>query len=445
MTRATLLRTLSFVAITAAQSPAFAVSPTAVQGGGATASQGDYVQEFATYNAGTSGDQFSTYWGSGSGTGQQAFIQDDLTCDINKVTGANSGKCSNTPGGLDTVHYGASDNPLNSTQIATWATSSFGQSLSGNLIQLPSMGTGPAVAVNDTNLTANGTLKLSDNDLCGIFSGLITDFSQITDSGTFVPAPGQFKLVYRSDSSGTTFLLTNHLAAVCNTGNTNAGVTFSAVTTFASLFTALGGIATVIPNAVPETLSEGIANYMAGLSNGPVPQAIGYVTPDWTSLDPESESLLSNGEHSPLLVAAIYNGAKAYTPTTKNIETGLKNASQGTNLTPPTNATQGANPALWVPVIQKTSAGYPMVGYTTLDLAQCYADPAILKAIKAWLTVHYEKGTYTTIQTENGLVSVANSGAAKFLTVIKKNILANKNHWNTDIGDTTNCALVTGR
>ena len=98
MTRATLLRTLSFAAI-AAHSPAFAGAPSSVQGGGATASQGDYVAEFATYNAGTSGDKFSTYWGSGSGTGQQAFLQNDLTCDINKVTGANSGKCSNTPGG----------------------------------------------------------------------------------------------------------------------------------------------------------------------------------------------------------------------------------------------------------------------------------------------------------------------------------------------------------
>ena len=31
----------------------------------------------------------------------------------------------------DTVHYGASDNPLNCTQIATWATSSFGQCQAG--------------------------------------------------------------------------------------------------------------------------------------------------------------------------------------------------------------------------------------------------------------------------------------------------------------------------
>jgi hypothetical protein len=221
--------------------------------------------------------------------------------------------------------------------------------------------------------------------------------------------------------------------------------TFSAVTTFASLFTSLGGIATVIPNAVPETLSEGIANYMAGLSNGPVPQAIGYVTPDWTSLFPNSQSLLSNGEHSPLLVAGIYNGTKSYIPTTKNIETGLKNPTEGTNLTPPTDAAQGANPALWVPVIQKTSAGYPIVGYTTLDLAQCYSDRAILATLTAYLIDHFESSTYAAIQADNGLVTAANSGAAKFLSTIKKAILSNKDKWNTDLGDKTACATVPGR
>jgi ABC-type phosphate transport system substrate-binding protein len=40
--------------------------------------------------------------------------------------------------------------------------------------------------------------------LCGIYSGLITDFSQITDVSP-LPAPGQFQLVYRSDASGLTF------------------------------------------------------------------------------------------------------------------------------------------------------------------------------------------------------------------------------------------------
>jgi hypothetical protein len=456
MSRSFLLRTLSIAALAAGLSPAArATTPAIINGGGATSPQADYAgpnnpstgaptSEFSLYNSAVTTVQFGTYWGSGSGTGQQAFIQNDLTCDINKVTGANSGKCSNTPGGADTVHYGFSDTPLNSTQIATWATSSWGQAAAGNLIQIPTLGTGEAIVVNDTNITANGQATFSDNDLCGIFSGLITDFSQITDSKT-APAAGQFKFVYRTDSAGPTYIITEHLAAVCNAGNTKAGVTFSAVTTFSSLFTSLGGISAVIPNSVGETLNSGVADYLAGLSNGAVPQAIGYVSPDWTSITPNSPEVLSNGLPSPLLVAALQNGPKSYTPTTANIKIALAHVTQGSNLTPPTNATEGANPGLWIPTIQVVSTGYPIVGYGTLDLPQCYSNATISKNIIAFLKDHYANASYKTIQSNNGLVSVANSGAATFVATIQKNIEANKNGWGTDIGDKTACAGKAGR
>ncbi|MEJ0045452.1 MAG: substrate-binding domain-containing protein [Rhodospirillales bacterium] len=262
MSRPFLLRTLSVAALAAGLSPvAFAKPKPAViiNGGGATSPQADYAgtndpntgaprSELSYFNSVTTKQQFGTYWGSGSGVGQQAFLQNDLTCDINKVTGANTGKCNNTPGGANTVHYGTSDTPLNSTQVATWATSVWGQASAGNLIQIPSLGTGEAIVINDTNVKTNGQITLSDNDLCGIFSGLITDFSQITDSSK-APAAGQFKFVYRSDSAAPTYIITEHLSAVCNAANTKAGVTFSAVTTFSSLFTSLGGISAVIPNS----------------------------------------------------------------------------------------------------------------------------------------------------------------------------------------------------
>ena len=458
MSRSFLLRTLSVTAVAVALSPAAhakAKPAVIINGGGATSPQADYAgpndpktgapqSEMSYYNSTDTKQQFGTYWGSGSGTGQQAFLQNDLTCDINKVTGANTGKCSNTPGGADTVHYATSDTPLNSTQIATWATSSWGQSAAGNLIQIPSVGTGEAIVVNDTNITANGQTTFSDNDLCGIFSGLITDFSQITDSAT-VPSAGQFKFVYRSDSAGPTYIITEHLSAVCNAGNTKAGVTFSAVTTFASLFTSLGGISTVIPNSVGESLNSGVANYLAGLSNGAVPQAIGYVSPDWTSITPNSPELLSNGQPSPLLVAALKNGSTNFLPSVPNIITALAHVTLGSNLTPPSNAAQGANPSLWVPTVQKVSTGYPIVGYGTFDLPQCYANVTVQKGVIAFLKDHYTNSTYKGFQTDNALVPVNRSGAAKFLTGITKNILGNKNSWNTNIGNPTACAGLAGR
>ena len=458
MSRSFLLRTLSVTALAAAMTPAVQASAkpaVIINGGGATSPQADLAgpnnpstgapqSEMSYYNSTETKYQFGTYWGSGSGTGQQAFLQNDLTCDINKVTGANTGKCNNTPGGANTVHYGTSDTPLNSTQIATWATSSWGQSAAGNLIQIPSVGTGEAIIVNDTNITANGQATFSDNDLCGIFSGLITDFSQITDSAK-APAAGQFKFVYRLDSAGPTYIITEHLSHACNASNTKPGVTFSAVTTFASLFTSLGGISTVIPNSVGETLNNGVADYLAGLSSGPVPQAIGYTSPDWTSITPNSPQVLSNGQPSPLLVAGLKNGSKSYTPTVLNIISALAHVTVGTNLTPPTDAAEGANPALWIPTIQAVSTGYPIVGYGTFDLPQCYANATIQKGVLAFLKDHYTSTTYRGFQQDSGLVPVNKSGAAKFLTAVTKNILANKSSWNTNIGNPTACAGLAGR
>jgi hypothetical protein len=445
MNRKLLLRTLSVAALCAVRAPAFAQTPVPLNGGGATQTQYDWQDEESLYNSSQSSVAFGSYWGAGSGTGQKAFILNDLSCDINGATGNNGGLCTGATGGADNVQYGASDSPLTSTQVSSWATTSTGQSAAGNLIQVPTMGTSTGIVINDTNITANGQLILSDNDLCGIFSGKITNFNQITDvKGNGIPAPGVFQLVYRSDSAASTFLLTNHLAAVCNTSNTAAGVTFKATTTFASLFGS--PITNQIPGAVGEKLSSGVADYMAGLVSGQVPQAIGYLSPDWTSIDSGTSGLvLSNGQPSPLLVAAITAKKKAFTPTVKNIQTGLSHAKIGQNLTPPTTAAAGANPLAWVPVVQTVTDGYPIVGYSSWDVAQCYANPTVTAGVIAFLTAHLTNKNYLTIQQNEGLVGLTNTGAAKFLAAVEQALLSNKKGWNTNIGNATACAGLAGR
>jgi ABC-type phosphate transport system substrate-binding protein len=456
MYRNVLLRTLSVAALAAGLSPGFASAQAIMNGGGSTAAQADWAgpdngntptSEMSLFNSTYTKANFGTYWGSGSGTGQQAFINDDLTCDINKVQ--NGGKCAGDPGGANTVHYGASDNPISSTQLSTWATSSYGQAAAGNFVQIPAFGTGPGIVVNDTNVAegaqSNGLVELSDNDLCGIFSGLITDFSQVTDSKTLTPAPGPITLVYRADSSGTTFLLTNHLSGVCTQANTLPGVTITATTTFASLFP--NGINTYIPNAVGENLSSGVADYLAaGGPNGtPVPQAIGYLSPDWTSITPNSPQLV-NGAPSQLVVAAIFNGKKAYTPTTTFITTGLEHATVGQFLTNPT-ISNGANPLVWVPVIQVTSSGYPIVGYSTLDLAQCYADPVISAGVIEFVTDHYKKKPYLAIEANDGLVPLKKAGKTGLEKLILAHLVGNTGGtpWNINIGNATACSGLAGR
>ena len=379
---------------------------------------------------------FGTYYESGSGAGQAAFLTDDLSCDINKVNGNNGGNCDGgneqgAPG--NTVDYGASDATLSSTQISGWSSFTYGQPAAGNLIQLPSMGVGVAIPVVNSAISGNGTLILNDADLCGVFSGKITDFSQLTlGKGSATPASGAITVDVRSDGSGTTFLLTNHLAAVC-TGN-DSNITFTATTTFANLF----ANAQLPPNFLGSKGSSGVDAALLSQSS-----AIGYISPDFTSVDPNSGA----PDHS-LVVAGVLNGTRSYTPTTTNITAALARPTMGQNLTPPANATEGANPAAYVPLIQTASAGYPIVGYTTFDFAQCYADNNVAKGIRAFLTDHYKSSSYLSIQNNNGFVAITNSGAAKFLTVIKQHILINKNThpaWNVDIQDKTVCKGLPGR
>jgi hypothetical protein len=467
-----LLLSLSTFALAAAfaASAAATTTPAIIQGGGATAAQGNYagansssgapLSELSTYNSSQTAVQFSTYWGAGSGTGQTALVNNDLTCDINKVENPNGTKqqqaCTPAPGGPNYVDYAFSETPVSTAVAASWVSSSYGQSVAGDLIQIPVHGTGVAIVAVDNNVAKNGTLELSDNDLCQIFSGGYTDFSQITDSKTLKPTPGPFQFVYRSDSSGGTFILTNHLAAVCNSSNTAPGVTFVATSTFATIFpSSAGGITHFIPNAVGESGFQNLADYLSNLTSTTVTQAIGYLSPDWTSIAPASDSLLSNGKPSALYVAALFNGAKAYTPTARNISVGLNSISgvaTGSPSTPPSTQAQGQNPLSWVPIIQTTSLGYPIVGYGTIDIPQCFASPAVAVGFIKYLTAHYTNATYKAIQANNALAGVANTGASKFLAPIGNHILKNVKDstgvlWNTNIQNTTVCkaAGITGR
>lgn len=474
MSRTILLRTLSAAALTAAFSATSqaTTAPSIIVGGGATSPQANYAEpndpvtgaprsEFSLYNSTSTAVQFGSYVASASGSGQQAFIQNDHTCNLNKVSGANGGKCSNTPGGANTVHYALSDNVLSSAQIASWATVTYGQNAAGNIIQLPLLGTGTALPITNAALKKNGGFSLSDNDLCGIFSGLITNWSQITDAVDLLgnpvsPAPGTIQVVYRTDSAATTFLLTNHLSTpgLCTAANTAVGVTFRATTTFATLFQNDGaGNITGGPlfgRAVGRTGNAGVANFLAGLSNGRQANSIGYVPPDWTSITASAGggSVLSNGLPSKLLVASLLQGTTPVLPNGVQILTGLKNPSVGQNLTPPKTVADGLNPSKWVPVIQQTSLGYPIVGYGTMDLAQCYADKKVQTGLINFLTLHYSNASYKAIQKAHGLVAIANTPAAAFYTTIRQRLLTNTGPlplWNINIGNATACAGKAGR
>ena len=433
--------------------------PTTVTGGGATSPAADYVHELTNFNASEPAAQFGNvdprggtiiYWASGA-TGQLAFLNDDNTCNSSRViTGTTT--CANSPGGANEVAYGASESALTSTQIAAWATSPVGKTISGGLVQVPSMGAGVAIPVVNSKVTKNGQVALTDHDLCNIFTGGITDWSQTSAASKL--AAGTITVVYRSDSAGISVSLLNHLTAVCTGANAPpAGVTLATTTYYATIFpttqggifqtpVVVSGVTYYLPaNFQPESGSSGVSGYLSNLAGVTVTSAIGYLTPDLTTIDPNSDAVLSNGQKSKLVVASVVNASNgvAYTPSVGNITLGLNNALSGTNLTPPKTPTDLADPSKWVPIIQTTNSGYPIVNYTTFDFAQCYATPSIATAIKAFLNDHYKVTSYKTIQANNGLVALKLTKAAGFLTAISNNLLGNKGGQKLDIGDKSAC------
>ncbi len=408
-----------------------------VYGGGAVLPFNVYTSEISTFNATATKATFTPYLPNVDSTiGLSGFLRDDFTCLQND--GSCSGDCPQPncyPGPLPD-DYAANDIPVSAQTISVWAISGVGQPFSGNFIQIPSMGYGVAIPVVNPAVSKNGGATLSDNDLCGIFSGKLTDFSQITDAGVTWSGPITVTY-YASQGQGITFTLTDHLNTVCNSSNSN--IMFTAQFSFASEFSS--NHVPVPSNFVALSGSAGIADYLAGLSGTSVTSAVGYLTPDYTSLVPTSPVTLSNGLPSPLLVAAVFRGKTKELPYSTAIGAGLNKPATGVNLVPPSNAGEGANPSSWFPLIATTKAGYPIVGYTAFDFAQCYASPKVSDGILAFLKAHYGTGSPLTTQINNGFAPVAKSFAA----AIKKNILADSNSWNDNIENTTACAELAGR
>jgi phosphate transport system substrate-binding protein len=105
------------------------------------------------------------------------------------------------------------------------------------------------------------------------------------------------------------------------------------------------------------------------------------------------------------------------------------------------------DPLNWVPAIPTTTAGYPIVGYTTMLLSSCYANPAAGSAINAFLKLQYGTGStaYTTIIQNNGFAPLKNTKASKYVTAVENDFLGNTSKYNLNIDNATTCASYPGR
>jgi ABC-type phosphate transport system substrate-binding protein len=395
-----------------------------INAGGATLPEPTYIAEFKTFTAANPAVLFS-YEGVGSGGGQKAFLNNDITQFQNLPAGTLTyGTISGT-----TVHFSASDAFLLASQLTNPATGSYAlSSKDGPLIQLPSLGTPITLPYNVSGVTS---LTLTDAQICGILSGKITDWHTLVPS---VKAGTTIKVIYRSDGSGTSFLTTQHLHAACNKTNSSFPVLpVPITTTFATLFTGSKPPA----NFTGASGSANVSKALLATAN-----SFGYLSPDYTSIAPKSANTTT------LKVASAVNAINgvAYQPTVANATLGLAHPGAGsTNPSPPSTLTAAMNPLNWVPAIPQTTSGYPIVGYTTLEISSCYANKTIGTDLINFLTNHYTNASYQTIITNNGFAPLSTTGASAFGTAIKNDFLTNTSGYNLNIDNTTKCASVAGR
>jgi ABC-type phosphate transport system substrate-binding protein len=407
-----------------------AATTTTLNSGGSSAAAPTYISLFEKYTSAHPTVLFS-YEGVGSGGGQKAFLNNDIT------------QFENVPAGTLTygtivgtqVDFSASDAPLVASQLTNPATGSYANSsLDGPLIQIPTLGNAITIAYDESLQTT--TLKLTDTEICGVLSGKITDWHSLNSK---IPKGTIIEVGYRSDSSGNTFLLTQHLNAVCTSANSSFPTLPVPITKYFYSTTASNNpvfLTTPPANFTGENGAPNLAAFAVATPNGLI-----YITPDFTSIAPDSTSTTS------LKVASVVNASNnvAYAPTVANIETGLDNGGTGsTDTTPPSNETAAMDPLNWVPLIPVTTKGYSIVGYTSLEISTCYANKTAGTDLINFLTAE-DSNPYETIIRDNGEAPLANTTAAPFGAAITSDFLSNTSGYNLNIDNATVCASYPGR
>lgn len=401
---------------------------------------------------------YGKYYSSSSGRGRRAVIFNSIACESTIACDKADINADGRVGGLYRVDMAGSDAIVSSQEYTGWYnagaavvingtasyTTAYGASTAGNLIQVPSVGTAVAVATVNPGITKNNQVNLTDNDLCGIFSGKITDWSGITTPVRGVT--GAITVVYRSDDSGTSALFSNHLANVCTTSNSNftqanldAAKAVFGQSTFVNMFKG----ASIPGNFSAQTGNGAVYSTLAAAQNAtPVGSAIGYITPDYTKAFPNATALAAGAN---VLNVAKINGSILSLPNlTKALGAPGNNA---LNTVPPTTSAAAVARGAWVPLLPTpATGGYPISGYTTFVFPQCFSSADKATAVMGFLTNVWTNASYKASYALNGFAPVPNFASAKWQVALKNSILTNKSGFNYNIQNSTVCTgTVTGR
>ncbi|MGJ7573595.1 substrate-binding domain-containing protein [Variovorax sp. RB2P76] len=395
------LNALSAIVAAGMMVAAGAASAQTVTSGGATLPQPMYSDIF------TNGPITGTwsYAGTGSGTGKTAFL-------------TNNSALFSTTG---TVHIVGSDSALSSGELTTYnAAYNNGTSSTvanyGRLVQVPAVATPVLLPYKETGITK---LNLTTQEVCRIFSfdtaaRTWNQVSTVADDGA-VGSATAIQVVFRSDTSGTTELLSRFLAAACGSF-LPAGKSFTISNNFKTM------VSTALPTltAAQDANADGIPDvWVAAAGSGGVTTAVavnhrfGYLSPD---------STYTGGSNS--VVARI----NTFLPTAASIQAALP--------APPAAGVARNNPLNWVPAYSVPASAYPIYGTTNLLIGQCYG-PGVGAgtaggAAKGFLN-NLNNGTYDSYITAHNFVKLP----AAWNTAIKDAFLTSGS--SLEIGNTSVC------
>lgn len=237
--------------------------------------------------------------------------------------------------------------PTGSTVVVTYSTANL-----GNPIQLPLFEVGVALGVNNAGMTiqsgitsgAGSAIQLSTAQVCAIFSGLVKDWSAtgnitfLDNNGTkqsqsffssnvsptaFTAVPYSatslpIHVVFRSDGSGTTFILTQYLHSVCpqlNDGTNGYDAIFGNTTLPTDTFTKFTAIVNTVRGTTTATSdwigAGGTADVAINIGNASDhPERgghIGYLSNDFASPYSATVTGTTEGPNAAPASAAVQN------------------------------------------------------------------------------------------------------------------------------------------
>lgn len=286
----------------------------------------------------------------------------------------------NTPSLLGTgctgnVHYGSGDFPLGA--VVPGAAAAFSASNGYQLIQIPVFGTPVTLAFHYPGLTTDGAVTLTDADLCSIFSGKVQNWSGVSQSGL----SGPIAVSYRQDSSGTTFLFTNHLAAVCAAGILPGGGSFAGTTKFATLFpgyTTDGSGNTHVPPATFAVDASAVGSSGVEAAINATTDSVGALGPDYTDIAPKNKGVAG----FPVVASVVNSSLSTAELPTEKATTAALNTFKVKNLV-------ATNPDSFSILTPNPNKGYPIVGYAYFYIGTQYISTTVAADLRNLLSAGF--------------------------------------------------------